>query len=52
MVTNPEKYSDQETETRVQAALRGARRVGPKPMSSMTPKGVKAQRKKRRKKAK
>lgn len=36
-------YSEQETEARMQAALRGARLVGPKPKSSMTPKQPKKQ---------
>jgi len=44
------QYSEQETEARMQAALRGARRVGPKPKASMTPKRPKAQSKKNRSK--
>ncbi len=57
-----EQYSEDEAQCRFEAALRGARIVGHKPQSemklgkprakSMTPKGVPAQSKKRRAKAK
>lgn len=40
-----DKYSKDETEARMQAALRGARRVGPQPKSSMTPKRQKSKKK-------
>jgi hypothetical protein len=39
------EYSSQETERRFEAALRGARVVGPIPKASMTPKRLKTQRK-------
>ncbi len=38
-----DQYGEQETEARIQAALRGARRAGPKPKASMTPKRPKKQ---------
>ena len=41
-------YTEQETEVRMQAALRGARRVGPRPAKIMTPKRISAQSKKRK----
>jgi len=44
-------YTEEETQKRFEAALRGARVAGHKPKDSMTPKRPKAQRS-RRKKAK
>ena len=44
-----DQYSEQETEARMQAALRGARRVGPQPKASMTPKRPRKQRKRKAK---
>jgi hypothetical protein len=44
-----EQYSAEETERRVKAAVQGAFKTQPKPLKSMTPKGVPAQSKKRQK---
>ena len=49
MSKQPDHYTEQETEARMQAALRGARRVGPQPKASMTPKRPKKKRKAREK---
>jgi len=46
---NTDQYSDEETQRRFQAALRGARLAGPKHNESLTPKRVRPQRKKRKK---
>ena len=43
-----EEYSEREVARRLEAALRGSREVGHKPMASMTPKRLKAQRKSRK----
>lgn len=43
--TSSEGYSKTESTKRLEAALRGARIVGHKPMSGITPKRTKAQRK-------
>jgi hypothetical protein len=37
-----EQYSDEETQRRFEAALRGAREVGHEPMKDITPKRTKA----------
>jgi hypothetical protein len=44
-----DQYSEQEAEQRFMAALKVAVNTPPKPLKSMTPKGVAAQSKKRRK---
>jgi hypothetical protein len=46
------EYSDQETQQRFEKLVRAALNTRPKPLKSMTPKGVPAQSKKRRKWAK
>lgn len=38
-----DKYSEQETQRRVEAAVRGAFNTSPKPLKSMTPKRPKPQ---------
>jgi hypothetical protein len=47
-----DQYSDEEAEQRFIAAVKAGLNTKPKPLKSMTPKGVPAQSKKRRKKAK
>ena len=44
-----EQYSDEEAERRFVAAVKAGLNTPPKPLKSMTPKGVLAQSKKRRK---
>ncbi|MGP0085270.1 MAG: hypothetical protein ACLP0B_16840 [Steroidobacteraceae bacterium] len=44
-----DQFSKEETARRVKAAVKGAFNTYPKPLKSMTPKGVPAQSKKRRK---
>jgi hypothetical protein len=44
-----DQYSEQEAQQRFMAALKAAVNTPPKPLKSMTPKGVPAQSKKRRK---
>jgi hypothetical protein len=46
-----DKYSEQEAQQRFMAALKSAVNTPPKPLKSMTRKGVAAQSKKRRKRA-
>jgi hypothetical protein len=41
-----DKYSEEEAQRRLEAALRGARVAGHKPMKNMTPKRASPQRKK------
>jgi hypothetical protein len=45
-----DQFSEQEAEQRFMSALKAALKAPPKPLKSMTPKGVRAQSKKRRKK--
>jgi len=45
-----DQFSPEETQQRFNAALRGARIAGPQHKHSVTPKRVKSQRKKRKKK--
>ena len=47
-----DQYSEQEAQQRFMAALKAAVNTPPKPLKSMTPKGIPAQRKKRRKRTK
>jgi hypothetical protein len=42
-----EQYNDEETERRFMAAVKAGLNTRPKPLKSITPKGVKAQSKKR-----
>jgi len=50
---NPDQlYSEPEAQRRFMAAIKAAVSTPPKPLKSMTPKGVPAQSKKRRKRAK
>ncbi|MGP0093937.1 MAG: hypothetical protein ACLPKB_28940 [Xanthobacteraceae bacterium] len=44
---NGDQYSDEEAQRRFEAAIRGARIAGAKPLKSLTSKGVPAQRKKK-----
>jgi hypothetical protein len=48
MAKQPEHYSEQESQRRFEAALRGARLAGPKHNESLTPKRVRPQQKKRK----
>jgi hypothetical protein len=49
MSKNSTEFSQEETQRRMEAALRGARIAGPKPNETLTPTSVKARRKKRKK---
>jgi hypothetical protein len=49
MSEKEEKYSEQEAQQRFLTAVKAALNTPPKPLKSMTPKGVPAQSKKRRK---
>jgi hypothetical protein len=48
MPKNDAQYSEQEAQERFQRLLRSALTTPPKPLKSMSPKGVRAQRKKSR----
>jgi len=49
MAKEPDQYSEKEAQRRFMASLKAAVNTPPKPLKSMTPKGVPAQRKKRKK---
>jgi hypothetical protein len=51
MKRDRDQYSDEEAQRRFRATLKAALNTPPKPLKSMTPKGVPAQSKKRRKRA-
>jgi hypothetical protein len=48
MTKNSDAYSEREANQRFMAALKAAVNTPPKPLKSMTPKGAKAQRKKKK----